>query len=67
MIGLMCAHPVIGATIGLTATTADRLRRRGKDLTLPAGTELNYQLTRELSITSNPARASAASPAHGGI
>ena len=67
LLGLIFAHPIIGATVGLTATTVDRLRRRGKDLTLPAGTQLNYQLTRELSITGNPARASAAGPAHGGI
>jgi len=67
LLGLIFAHPIIGATVGLTATTVDRLRRRGKDLTIPAGTQLNYQLTRELSITGNPARASAAGPAHGGI
>jgi hypothetical protein len=26
------------------------MRRRGKDLTIPIGTELNYQLTRDLAI-----------------
>jgi hypothetical protein len=51
--------------VGLTATTVDRLRRRGKDLTIPAGTQLNYQLTRELSITRDAARVSAANLAHG--
>jgi hypothetical protein len=65
LLGLIFAHPLIGATVGLTATTVDRLRRRGKDLTIPAGTQLNYQLTRELSITRNAARASAANLAHG--
>jgi hypothetical protein len=60
LVGLMCLHPVIGATVGLTATTVDRMRRRGKDLTLPVGTQLNYQLTRELAITRNAPRASAA-------
>jgi hypothetical protein len=65
LLGLIFAHPVIGATLGLTATTADRLRRRGKDLTLPAGTELKYQLTRELSIAGNAPRTTAAYQPHG--
>lgn len=60
LLGLIFAHPVIGATVGLTATTVDRMRRGGKHLTLPAGTQLNYQLTRELSITRTATRASAA-------
>jgi len=64
LLGLLFAHPVVGATVGLTATTVDRLRRRGKDLTIPIGTELNYQLTRELAITSNRTRTTAANPAH---
>jgi hypothetical protein len=64
LLGLIFAHPVIGATVGFTATTVDRLRRRGKDLTIPAGTQLNYQLTRELSITRNASQASTANPAH---
>ena len=64
LLGLIFAHPIIGATLGLTATTVDRLRRRGKDLTIPAGTQLNYQLTRELSITRNASQASTANPAH---
>ncbi|MGA3326968.1 MAG: hypothetical protein ABSF45_21095 [Terriglobia bacterium] len=64
LLGLIFAHPIIGATVGLTATTVDRLRRRGKDLTIPAGTQLNYQLTRELPITGNASQASAANPAH---
>jgi hypothetical protein len=50
LIGLICGHPLIGATVGLTATTVDRLRRRGKELTIPVGTEMNYQLTRELAV-----------------
>jgi hypothetical protein len=65
LLGLLFAHPLIGATVGLTATTVDRMRRRGKDLTIPAGTQLNYQLTRELAITHNAARASAAMQVHG--
>jgi hypothetical protein len=41
------------------------MRQRGKDLTIPAGTQLNYQLTRELAITHNTTRASAANQGHG--
>ena len=65
LLGLLFAHPIVGATLGLTAATADRLRRRGKDLTLPAGTELNYQLTRDLSLAGNASQATVANPAHG--
>jgi hypothetical protein len=64
-LGLLFAHPFIGATVGLTATTVDRMRRRGKDLTIPIGTELNYQLTRELALTHVVSQASAANPMHG--
>jgi hypothetical protein len=64
LLGLIFAHPFIGATVGFTATTIDRMRRRGKDLTVPAGTQLNYQLTRDLAITRNPVRVSAANRAH---
>jgi len=64
LLGLIFAHPVIGATVGLTATTVDRLRRRGRDLTIPVGTQLNYQLTRELTITHIGSRASAANHLH---
>ena len=41
---------VVGATVGGVAGFADRLRRRGKDLNLPTGTQLEYQLTRPLEI-----------------
>lgn len=40
----------VGATVGGVAGFVDRLRRRGKDLTIPSGTQLQYQLTRELVI-----------------
>jgi hypothetical protein len=66
LVGLMFAHPVVGATVGLAATTVDRLRRRGKDLTIPAGTELNYQLTRELPLAPGPTQASTAEGARPG-
>ncbi len=65
LVGLVFAHPIIGATVGLTATTIDRMRRGGKDLTVPVGTQLNYQLTRELAITHNASRVSAANQVHG--
>jgi type IV secretion system protein VirB10 len=64
VLGLIFAHPVIGATVGFTATTVDRMRRRGKDLTIPVGTQLNYQLTRELAIGDNASRATAANQVH---
>jgi hypothetical protein len=47
---------VIGGAIGGAAGLVDALRRRGKDLSLPTGTELNYQLTRPLVVqTQSPA------------
>jgi hypothetical protein len=50
---------LIGGAIGGAAGLADTLRRRGKDLTLPTGTLLNYQLTRELVIQGSGTRESA--------
>lgn len=64
LLGLMFAHPFVGATLGLTATTVDRMRRRGKDLTIPVGTQLNYQLTRELAIMPSGVHAGVAVPMH---
>ena len=43
---------VIGGAIGGAAGLVDTLRKRGPELALPAGTQLNYQLTRELIIES---------------
>jgi hypothetical protein len=65
LLGLIFGHPIIGATVGLTAATLDRMRRGGKDLTIPIGTQLNYQLTRELAITHNASQANAANQVHG--
>jgi hypothetical protein len=48
--GLLFTHPILGVAIGGTAGFLDRMRRRGEDLDLPQGTQLNYQLTRELVI-----------------
>ncbi len=64
LLGLLFGHPIIGATVGLTATTVDRMRRGGKDLTIPVGTQLNYQLTRELAISRDASRVSAANQVH---
>ena len=50
---------VVGATVGGMVGLADRLRRRGEDLTLPSGTQLNYQLTRELVVLHDATRESA--------
>lgn len=41
---------LVGGIIGGGAALADTLRKRGQDLTLPTGTELNYQLTRPLLV-----------------
>jgi len=50
LIGLIFAHPVLGLAVGGTTGFVDRMRRRGDDLTLVQGTQLNYQLTRDLAI-----------------
>jgi hypothetical protein len=50
LIGWIFHEPWIGASVGGTVGLVDRLRRRGKDLTIPSGTQLNYQLTRALEI-----------------
>jgi hypothetical protein len=62
-IGLLIAGPhgaVIGGAIGAGAGIADSLRRRGTDLTLPTGTQLEYQLTREVLVASDAPRETAA-------
>ena len=41
----------IGGLIGGTAGLVDSFRRRGPDLTLPSGTELKFELNRELAVT----------------
>ena len=41
---------VIGGAIGGAAGFVDTVRKRGPELALPVGTQLNYQLTRELEI-----------------
>jgi len=52
---------VIGGAIGGAGALADTLRKRGKDLTLPTGTQLNYQLTRELVVSADAPRQTASS------
>ncbi len=41
---------VVGGAVGGVAGFVDHLRRGGQHLTLPMGTQLNYQLTRSLEI-----------------
>jgi len=59
LVGLIFGHPGIGAAVGFTTMTLDRMRRRGKDLTIPIGTQLNYELSRELAISNDPTRTTA--------
>ena len=42
---------VIGGVIGGAAGLVDSFRRRGPDLTLPRGTELKFELSRQLVVT----------------
>ncbi len=62
-IGLLIAGPqgaVIGGAIGGGALIANSMRTRGPDLTLPTGTQLEYQLSRELVVAADAPRESAA-------
>jgi hypothetical protein len=65
VVGLIASHPLTGAVIGGTVGLVDRLRRRGKDLTLPAGTQLDYQLTQPLEVFQAATPAGAAHPSSG--
>lgn len=49
--GLIVHHPVLGIAVGGAAGFLDRVRKRGQDLALPQGTQLDYQLTRALEIS----------------
>ena len=51
LVGLIFGHPFVGMAVGGTAGVVDRMVTRGPDLTLPAGTMLDFQLTRELVIS----------------
>jgi hypothetical protein len=42
---------LIGGAIGGGVGLVDRLRRRGPDLALPTGTELKFQLSRQLAVS----------------
>lgn len=64
LLGLIFAHPVVGATLGLTATAIDRLRRRGKDLTIPFGTDLSFELTRQLAVNNDGISTTAENEVH---
>ncbi|HMD95896.1 MAG TPA: hypothetical protein VKM93_01005 [Terriglobia bacterium] len=48
--GVAFAHPVLGLVTGGTGGFLDHVRRRGTDLSLPQGTQLNYQLTRDMPL-----------------
>lgn len=50
LVGLIFGHPFVGMAVGGTAGLVDRMIKRGPDLTLPAGTMLDYQLTRDLVL-----------------
>ena len=41
----------VGGLIGGAAGLVDSFRRRGPDLTLPRGTELKFQLSRQLVVS----------------
>jgi hypothetical protein len=41
---------VVGGAIGGAAGFVDTMRKRGTDLALPTGTQLNYQLVRDLDV-----------------
>jgi len=41
---------VMGLVVGGTGAFLDHVVRRGKDLSLPQGTQLNYQLTRDMPL-----------------
>jgi len=41
---------VVGGAIGGAAGFVDTMRKRGSDLALPTGTQLNYQLVRDLDV-----------------
>ncbi len=48
--GLAFGSPLVGTAVGGTVGLVDRMVTRGPDLTIPAGSMLDYQLTRELVI-----------------
>ena len=54
VIGLIAHHPFVGMVLGGTAGFVDRVRRGGKDLNIPVGTQLNYQFTRPLISVAGP-------------
>jgi hypothetical protein len=65
IIGIIAHHPLVGMAVGGTAGFVDRMRHRGKDLTIPVSTQLNYELTRALDVYSGSERASLTALADG--
>jgi len=57
-LGAVAVHPLVGMTLGGAAGFVDHMRHHGKDLTLPIGTQLNYELTRALDLNQAPEAAS---------
>ena len=58
LVGLIFAHPLVGMAVGGATGFVDHMRRRGDDLTLVKGAQIDYQLTREcgpLIVPSGPA------------
>jgi hypothetical protein len=49
-VGAVASHPLVGMTLGGTVGFVDHVRHRGKDLTIPTGTQLNYELMRALDL-----------------
>src|SRR5689334_8877050 len=46
---------MVGGAIGGAAGLVDTMRKRGADLALPTGTQLNYQLVRDLNVEADVA------------
>ena len=65
IIGVIAHRPFVGMALGGTAGFVDRIRRGGKDLNIPTGTQLNYQLTRSLDIYHGSEHASVPARANG--
>jgi hypothetical protein len=49
-IGAVASHPLVGMTLGGTAGFVDHVRHRGEDLTIPTGTQLDYELMRAVDL-----------------
>ncbi|HLW79415.1 MAG TPA: hypothetical protein VKU44_07425 [Terriglobia bacterium] len=50
LVGLLFAHPLVGMAVGGTTGFVEHMHRRGDDLTLIKGSQIDYQLTRDLVL-----------------